>query len=74
MMGHGKDCRYELHHPMSIGDVLAALFRGKPKEPGAGAKLLGLGRSAQAAAAAPVSNSVSKDDQDEASVASLELK
>ncbi|HUY94284.1 MAG TPA: hypothetical protein VMU71_03255 [Terracidiphilus sp.] len=65
MMGHGKDCRYELHHPMSIGDVLAALFRGKPKEPGAGAKLFGLGQSAEAAPAVPVS----KNEQDEASVA-----
>lgn len=31
MPGKGKYCRYELHHPMSLSDFLAALFRGKPK-------------------------------------------
>lgn len=31
MMGHDRSTRYELHAPMSLGDVLAALFRRKPK-------------------------------------------
>lgn len=32
MMGYGKSSRYELHPPMTLGDVLAALFRRKPKK------------------------------------------
>lgn len=32
MKGHGKHRGYELHHPMSLGDFLAALFRRKPKK------------------------------------------
>jgi hypothetical protein len=36
MMIFGKSCRYELHPPMSLSDMLAALFRGKPKNAGAG--------------------------------------
>jgi len=32
MLGEGKLCRFELHHPMSLGDLLAALFRGKPRK------------------------------------------
>jgi hypothetical protein len=31
MMGFGKSCRYELHPPMSLSDILAALLRGTPK-------------------------------------------
>ncbi len=31
MMGYDKSFRYELHPPMSFGDMLAALFRRNPK-------------------------------------------
>jgi len=32
MLGHGKLCRFQIHHPMSLGDVLAALFFGKLRQ------------------------------------------
>jgi hypothetical protein len=46
MLGDGKLCRFELHHPMSLGDAFAALFRGKPRKanPEKAQALLGLGK------------------------------
>ena len=45
MKGHGKHRVYELHHPMSLGDILAALVRRKPKKSAAGAAaILGSGQ------------------------------
>ena len=45
MKGHGKHRVYELHHPMSLGDILAALFRRKPKKSAGGAaEVLGIGQ------------------------------
>jgi len=41
MLGHGKLCRFELHHPMSLGDILAALFRGMSRQAQA---FLGVGK------------------------------
>lgn len=32
MLDQGKLCRYKLHHPMSLGDALAALLRRKPRK------------------------------------------
>jgi len=51
MLGHGKLCHYELHHPMSLGDALAALFRREPRKqrPANAAALLSLGQKPESA-------------------------
>ncbi|HWE87740.1 MAG TPA: hypothetical protein VG267_22545 [Terracidiphilus sp.] len=53
MLGHGKLCRYELHHPMSLSDVFAALFRPKPKKAQPVSALLGLGQRPEPEGAEP---------------------
>lgn len=64
MMGNGKFSRYELHPPMSLGDVLAALFRRKPKTARA-ARLVGPGQRAEDNSSEPTQLVQYEDSQDE---------
>ncbi len=66
MLGNGNLGRYERHHPMSLGDVLAALFRGKPQKahPGKTQTLLGMGKKPGPAGpepAVPAKTNVSRE-------------
>ena len=74
MMGYGRSCRYELHHPMSLGDALAALFRAKPKKLEEDAEtLLGLGQRVEPGDD-PVPSLLASEEADAAATAHVEMK
>lgn len=74
MMGYGRSCRYELHHPMSLADALAALFRAKPKKLDENVEtLLGLGQRMEPGDE-PVPNLPASEEPDAAATAHIEMK
>lgn len=74
MKSQGKDCRFELHHPMSLSDALAALFRWEPrKRRGENAEaLFGLGERAGVGEPEPATRK--SEEREEADVARLQAK
>lgn len=70
MLGQGKLCRYELHHPMSLGDVLAALFRGKPKKAHPLGAAPGLGQRREPVGADPAVPKQTKESREAVETAS----
>jgi len=71
MLRRGKGYRYRIHHPMSLGDALAALFRREPKQAGARTARLGVEQRPKPIRADAPELSLPSEELDDANAAQL---